>query len=54
MICSNYKNARTEKALVGISPNGMKLILSEIHPCSVFDSNITEKFDVINWVNRRT
>ena len=28
--------------------------IHEIYPCSVFDSNITEKYDVINWVKEIT
>ena len=31
------------KALVGISPNGMGLMFSHIHPGSISDFNITEK-----------
>ena len=48
---SNYKNTHTGKALLGISPNGIGLVFSEIYPGSISDSNITEKSEVINWVN---
>ena len=47
---SNYKNTHTGKALTGISPNGMGLGFSEICPGSISDSDITEKSDVLNWV----
>ena len=50
LIFSNYKNTHTGKALVGISPNGMGLVFSEIYSGSISDSNITRKFDVLNWV----
>ena len=50
LIFSNYKNTHTGKALVGISPNGMGLVFSEIYSGSISDSNITKKFDVLNLV----
>ena len=33
----------SEKALVGISPTGMRLLFSKIHPGSLFDFHVTEK-----------
>lgn len=50
LILSNFKSTHTLKPPVGICPNGMGLIFSEIYPRSVCDSNIVEKSDLISWV----
>ena len=36
--------------MIGISPTGMRLIFTGIDPGSICDSSITEKSDVISWV----
>ena len=37
---SKYKNTHTGKAHIGISPNGLGLMFSEIHPGSISDYNL--------------
>ena len=36
--------------MIGISPTGIRLILTGIDPGSICDSDITEKSDGISWV----
>ena len=47
---TNYKDPHIGKALIGISPTGMRLIFTGIDPGSICDSNITKKSDVISCV----
>ena len=50
---SNYKNTHTGKAFIGVSPNGMGLVLSETYSGSISDSNNTEISEVLNWVQEK-
>ena len=43
LMFSHYKNKVTGKALIGISPHGSALLVSDIYPGSISDSEITEK-----------
>ena len=36
--------------LIGTSSSDMRLVFSEIYSGSIFDSNLTEKSDVLTWV----
>ena len=49
---SNYKNNQTRKALNGISPHGSGILLSDIYPGSISDSEITEKSGTILFVKK--
>ena len=51
LMFSHYKNTTTGKALIGISPHGMGIIFSEIYPGSISDTEITEKTDILSYVN---
>ena len=48
----NYKNTQTGKALIGISPHGSGILLSDIYPGSISDSEITEKSGTILFVEK--
>ena len=50
LMFSHYKNTTTGKALIGISAHGMGIIFSEIYPGSISDTEITEKTDILNYV----
>ena len=50
LLFSHYKNTATGKALVGISPHGMGIIFSNIYPGSISDTEITEKTNVLKFV----
>ena len=47
---SNYKNTHTGKALIRISPHGMGIVFSDIHPGSISDSVITKKTNILDFV----
>ena len=49
---SNYKNTRTGKAVIGISPHGSGILFSGIYPGSISDSEITEKSGTILFVEK--
>ena len=48
---SNHKNKTTVKALIGIFPYGMDMHFSDIYPDSIFDSEITAKTNILDYVN---
>ncbi len=50
LMFSHYKNHSTGKALIGIAPHGMGIVFSEIYPGSISDTEITEKTDVLKFV----
>ena len=50
LMFSNYKNTQTGKALIGISAHGSGIVISDIYPCSISDSQITEKTGILNFV----
>ena len=47
----HYKNPTSCKALIEISSHSMGIIFSESYPGSISDTEITEKTDVLNFVN---
>ena len=51
LMFSNYKNTMTGKALIGIAPHGMGIHFSDIYPGSISDSEITEKTNILQYVN---
>ncbi|XP_066924260.1 uncharacterized protein [Clytia hemisphaerica] len=50
LMFSHYKNTQTGKALVGIAAHGMGVVFSDIYPGSISDSDITEKTDILRFV----
>ena len=52
LMFSNYKNAQTGKALVGISPHQGGILFSDILPGSISDSKITEKCGAVYLVEQ--
>ena len=47
---SDYKNATTAKAYIGIAPHGGGLIFSDLYPGSISDSEITELSSAIDFI----
>ena len=50
LMFSHYKNTHTGKVLIGISPHGSVLLISDIYQGSISDSTITEKTGVLSWL----
>ena len=51
LMFSNYKNAKTGKALVVITPHGSGIIFSDIYPGKISGSEITIEIGDINLVD---
>ena len=51
LMFSDYKNATTGKALIGITPHASGIIFSDIYPGKISDSEITIEAGAINLVN---
>ena len=51
LMFSDYKNATTGKALIGIAPHGSGIIFSDIYPGKISDSEITVETGAINLVD---
>ena len=47
----NYKNTMTDNTYIGIAPDDMGIHFSSIYPGSVSDSDITEKTNILDYVN---
>ena len=45
---SNYKNTNTYKALVGISPSGAVIFVSELFPGSISDKKLTRQSGILD------
>ena len=45
-----HTHTHIEKALAGVYPSGIWLILRAIYSGSIFDGNISEKSDFVSWV----
>ena len=52
LMFSNYKNTKTGKALVGISPNGGGILFSGILPGSISDLKITKECRTVHLVEQ--
>ena len=48
---SDYKNATTRKAPIGIAPHGSGIILSENYPGKISDREITVETGAINLMD---
>ena len=51
LMFSDYKNATTGKALIGIAPHGGAIIFSDIYPGKITDSETTVETGAINLVD---
>ena len=45
---SNYKNHNTYKGLVGISPSGSLIFISDLFTGSISDKELTQRSDLLN------
>ena len=49
---SNYKNHNTYKGLIGISPSGSVIFISNLYPGSISDKELTKHCDIIDLLQR--
>ena len=52
MTFSNYKNSNTFKVLVGISPSGGIIFISDLYPGSISDKELTRKSGILELLQR--
>ena len=52
MTFSNYKNSNTFKVLVGISPSGAIIFISDLYPGSISDKELTRKSGILELLQR--
>ena len=52
MMFSNYKNNNTYKALVGISPSGAVIFVSDLYPGSISDKELTRKSGLLHLLQK--
>ena len=45
---SNYKNHNTYKGLVGISPSGALIFVSDLYPGSISDKQLTRRYGILD------
>ena len=52
MTFSNYKNSNTYKSLVGISPSGAVIFVSDLYPGSISNKELTKKGGLLDLLQK--